>query len=213
MGKTNAGKYPIFLNLEGKTCLVVGGGRVARRKTAALLEAGARVKVVAPDISESLTELAENGQVELAKRPFAAGDMDGAVLVIAATDDGELNQSLRAEAMKQGALINVVDEPELCDFFVPAVVNRGSLQIAVSTGGVSPGLARALRRRLEGEFGPEYADYLNVIGDFRRRVRDFVADPEARKRAYERLFESDVLDRIRNGERIDIESLVGEYVS
>jgi precorrin-2 dehydrogenase/sirohydrochlorin ferrochelatase len=108
-------------------------------------------------------------------------------------------------------LVNVVDRPELCDFFVPAAISRGRLQIAVSTGGVSPALARRLREQLEETFGPEYGDYLELVGDFRRRVRKSVADTRTRDLAYSRLFDSDTLDRIRRGERVDVEKLVAEY--
>jgi precorrin-2 dehydrogenase/sirohydrochlorin ferrochelatase len=205
-------KYPIFLDLAGKECLVVGAGSVAERKMETLVDAGASVKVVAPEATAGIGEAAKAGRIRWEKRVFEPADLDGAVLAIAATEKEDVNVRVRDAAVRRGVLVNVVDRPELCDFFVPAVVSRGQLQVAVSTGGASPALARRLREQLEEMFGPEYGEYLELVGDFRRRVRRRVGDARSRELAYDRLFDSNALDRIRRGENIDVESLVTEYV-
>lgn len=203
--------YPVFLKLDGKRCVVVGAGAVAERKVASLLKAGARVKVVGSGATDGIKELGHVGRIEWLDRDFEPNDLDGAFLVIAATDDVAVNEAAHAGAKAGGALVNVVDRPALCDFFVPAVVERGQLQVAVSTGGESPALARRLKERFETELGPEYADYLRVVGDYRRRVRSKVGDVEKRRQAYERLFASDLLEKIKQGSKVDIDELVNRF--
>jgi len=158
-----------------------------------------------------ISSLAGSGRLTWVKRDFAPEDLEGAFLVIAATDDPEANRRAGAEAGRRGALVNVVDQPGLCDFFVPAVVRRGRLQVAVSTGGASPALAHRLRRRFEAELGPEYADYVEIVSDFRARLKARVDDAGARRRAFERLFASDLLDQIKDGAKIDIDGLVSKH--
>ncbi|MDP1808972.1 MAG: bifunctional precorrin-2 dehydrogenase/sirohydrochlorin ferrochelatase [Actinomycetota bacterium] len=203
--------YPIFLDLTNRKCIVVGAGEVAERKINALLNAGADILVIGPTATAAIRQLAESGKVARSERDFIPGDLDGAFLVIAATDDRRTNELVYREAGRRGTLVNVVDAPELCNFFVPAVVERGRLKVAISTGGASPALAAKLRARFERELGPEYADYVEVIDDFRRRVIKRVADPAERKRAYERLFASDLLDQVKRGAKIDIETLVSKH--
>ena len=147
------GYIPIFLDVTGRECVVVGGGEVAARKVEALLEAGARVTVVSPRLSPPLKALVARGLVTHIAREYERGDIRGCVLVYAATDDPKLHRELAAEARALGIPINVVDVPELCTFISPAVVNRGELQIAISTGGASPAFAARLRRALEDQFG------------------------------------------------------------
>jgi precorrin-2 dehydrogenase/sirohydrochlorin ferrochelatase len=168
--------YPLYLNLSGRPVLVVGAGRVAARKVGPLLAAGARVTVVAPDVSEEFDTLSGRDALSILKRPFTAGDLDGKWLVIAATGSAQVNR--RVSELAEGAcvLCNVVDEPDLCTFQVPAVVRRGLLQLAVSTGGSSPALAAHLRRRLEAEFGPAWAELIDALGDLRRHYRDKYPD-------------------------------------
>ena len=211
MRMSEAKDYPVFLNLRDKDCLVVGGGRVAERKVGALSEAGADVTVVSPDLTPGLEGSAGSGRLCWKARDFVETDIDGITLVIAATDNNDTNERVHAAARRAGILANVVDNPQMCDFFVPAVLKRGRLVFAVSTGGASPAFAARVRDDLGEEFGPEYSDYLELIGDFRRRVRERVAEPARRDQAYERLFASDVLERLRGGERIDVENLVTEY--
>jgi precorrin-2 dehydrogenase/sirohydrochlorin ferrochelatase len=146
---------PIFLDVTGRKCLVVGAGDIAQRKVISLLEAGAEVMVVSPTVTEALSALARQGQIRHHRREYAAGDMEGAALVYAATDDAGLHKGLSEEAAARGIPINVADVPALCTFIAPAVLTRGSLKIAVSTGGASPGIAKRIVKQLERQFGPE----------------------------------------------------------
>ncbi len=211
MNMSEAKEYPIFLNLRGKNCLVVGGGRVAERKVGALCGAGANVTVVSPGLTDSLEKSAESGLLHWTARAFVKTDLNDMTLVIAATDDKNINERVYTAAQQARVLANIVDQPQMCDFFVPAVLKRGQLIFAVSTGGASPAFAAHVRDGLGKEFGPEYADYLELVGDFRRRIRERMTEPARRDQAYERLFASNVLERLRDGERIDVENLVAEY--
>ena len=152
--------FPMFLKLEGKQCLVVGAGKVGEPKIAGLLETGARIRIVAIEASPSVREWARAGLLELELRPFDASDLAGAFLAVVATNSRNLNERVYLEAQSRGVLCNVVDVPDLCDFFYPAVVRRGDLQIAVSTAGHSPSLAQTIRKQLEKQFGPGYAAWV-----------------------------------------------------
>lgn len=163
--------YPAFLNLKGLPCLVVGGGKVAERKAKSLLSCAAVVKVVSPRLTPALQELAAGGQIEYLPREFRPSDLEGVFLVIAATDSKEVNREVAREARSRNLLVNVVNDPQSGNFYVPAAVRRGPLQIAVSTSGRSPLLARRIRERLEGEFGPAYGCLAEFLGEI-RRVRD-----------------------------------------
>jgi precorrin-2 dehydrogenase/sirohydrochlorin ferrochelatase len=141
--------YPIFLKLAGRDVLVVGAGKVAWRKVQALLAAGAAVRVVALEVCDELTALAKAGAVALERRPWRADDCEGAMLVIAATGDAGVNARIHDAAVQRGALLNAVDDPERCDFYVPAVVRKGDVRVAISTQGAAPLIASRLRRHLE----------------------------------------------------------------
>ncbi len=163
--------YPAFLDLRGKRCLVVGGGSVAVRKANDLVTAGASVCVISPDADPMLRALSQERVLELIEREYRVGDLAGARLVISATDDPEVNRAVATEAQRAGAWVNVVDDPPLCDFIVPAVVRRGDLVVAVSTGGKSPAMARALRQELEALLGPEYEAALDIVHRLRAELR------------------------------------------
>ena len=162
--------FPMFLKLEGRQCLVVGAGKVGEPKIAGLLETGARIRVVALDASPTVREWARAGKIELELRAFSADDLDGAFLAIVATNSRTLNERVYDEAQRRGVLCNVVDVPDLCDFFYPAVVRRGDLQIAVSTAGQSPSLAQNIRKQLEKQFGPGYAAWVAELGETRKLI-------------------------------------------
>lgn len=162
--------FPMFLKLQGKRCLVVGAGKVGEPKIASLLESGARVRVVALAATATVREWAREGRVELSLRAFSPQDLDGAFLAVVATSSRALNDRIYEEAERRGVLCNVVDVPDLCDFFYPAVVRRGDLQIAVSTAGQSPSLAQKIRQQLEQQFGPGYADWVAELGETRRLI-------------------------------------------
>ena len=162
--------FPMFLKLEGKQCLVVGAGKVGEPKVSGLLDTGARIRVVAPDASPAVREWARDGRIELELRAFSPDDLDGAFLTVVATSSRSLNERIYHEAQRRGVLCNVVDVPDLCDFFYPAVVRRGDLQIAVSTAGQSPSLAQQIRRQLEKQFGLGYADWVAELGETRKLI-------------------------------------------
>jgi siroheme synthase-like protein len=163
--------YPIFLNLKGRKCVVVGGGSVAERKTAMLLEHQASVTVISPSLSKGLQHLAKQGAIQTIIRNYQAGDLEEAFLVIAATDDLHINTDIADQRVKQGTLLNVVDNPEISDFIVPALVRRGDITIAISTAGRSPALARKIRAELEKSFGPEYAALVTLIDEVRSELK------------------------------------------
>ena len=182
-----AGYYAAFLDLRGRRCLVVGGGAVAERKVHGLLEAGARVRVVSPTLTKGLAALATAGLVEHRVRRFRRHDVRGCALVVAATGRAPVDDAAASAARRARALVNVVDRPASCDFILPSVLRRGDLQIAVSTGGRSPALAREIRRRLEQEIGEDYAALVARVGAARTRLRARRLSPAARMRAADRL--------------------------
>ena len=206
------GYIPIFLDVTGRECVVVGGGEVAARKVEALLEAGARVTVVSPSLSPALKALVARRLVTHIAREYQRGDIRGCLLVYAATDDPKLHRELAAEARALGIPINVVDVPELCTFISPAVVKRGELQIAISTGGASPAFAARLRRALEDQFGAEYALTLEVLRAARRRLHAEEIDPADRMRRLKELADSALPDAIAAGDDAAIERILVSYL-
>jgi precorrin-2 dehydrogenase/sirohydrochlorin ferrochelatase len=173
--------FPMFLKLEGKRCLVVGAGKVGEPKIVSLIEAGARLHVVALEASEGVREFAKEGKIALELRAFETNDLDDIFLAVVATSSRDLNESIYAEAQRRGILCNVVDVPDLCDFYYPAVVRRGDLQIAISTSGQSPSLAQKLREQLERQFGPGYAEWVAELGATRKLVLASNLDAERKR--------------------------------
>ncbi len=193
--------YSISIDLTDRRCVVVGGGAIAERKVETLLEFRAAVRVVAPELTERLSVLADQGTVEHAARVYEHGVLDGAFLVIAATDRRETNKSVSAEAQRRGILVNVVDDPALCTFFVPAIVRRADLVISVSTSGNSPAMARRVREKLESLFGPEYGELAELMGSMRDEVKARYPDQADRSRAFVRILDSDVMELLARGKR------------
>jgi precorrin-2 dehydrogenase / sirohydrochlorin ferrochelatase len=165
-------RYPVMLALEGRACLVVGGGAVAARKIRGLLDAGARVTVVSPSLSPAARDLAREGRLRWWPRDYAAGDVSGFALVMVTTDDRAANARVVAEARARSVWVNCADDPEQCDFALPSVLRRGLLTVAVSTGGASPTVARLVREELEAILPPEYAALTRAVADVRRALRD-----------------------------------------
>ena len=163
--------YPIALVLDGKPCLVVGGGEIADGKLDALLLAGAVVTVVSPDVRPRIAALAAEGQIALHQRPYRTSDLEGIYLAIAATDDRPLNARVVSEAREAGILTQAVDDIPYCDFFAVAIVRRGDLQLGISTNGRSPAFARWMRERLDSELPAEYGDLLAVLSDVRDTIK------------------------------------------
>jgi len=162
--------FPMFVKLEGKQVLVVGAGNVGEPKIAGLLETGAKIRVVALQASPSVREWAHVGRIQLELRPFHPDDLNGAFLAVVATSSRSLNERIYAEAQQRGILCNVVDVPDLCDFYYPSVVRRGDLQIAISTAGKSPSLAQKIRQQLEKQFGPGYGAWVSELGETRQLI-------------------------------------------
>ena len=174
--------FPMFVKLAGRRCVVVGGGTIAESKVESLLASGARVTVVAPELTAGLGSQQRLGQFQWYARRFEACDLVGAFLVIAATSDDAVNEQVYREAERRGILCNAVDQPARCHFYFPSVVQRGDLQIAISTAGQSPSLAQRLRKELEAQFSPEYGEWVQWLGEVRGRLMARAVSFEARKR-------------------------------
>lgn len=172
--------FPMFQKLAGKQCLVVGAGKVGEPKIGGLIDTGASIHVVAIEAGSQVREWADAGKIALDLRAFSPADLDGKFLAIVATASSSLNELIYREAQRRGVLCNVVDVPQFCDFFYPAVVRRGDLQIAISTAGQSPSLAQRIRQQLERRFGEEYADWVEQLGATRRLVLASALDKETK---------------------------------
>lgn len=173
--------FPMFVKLEGRNVLVVGAGSVGEPKIRGLLDTGADIRVVALQAREAVREWARTGAITLEEKAFTRADLEGVFVVVVATSSREVNEQIFHEAQERGILCNVVDVPEQCDFFYPAVVRRGDLQIAISTSGQSPSLAQKLRQQLERQVGPGYASWVRELGETRRRVLASDLEPERKK--------------------------------
>ncbi|MCX7792959.1 MAG: bifunctional precorrin-2 dehydrogenase/sirohydrochlorin ferrochelatase [Thermodesulfovibrionales bacterium] len=184
--------YPVFINLKGKECVVIGGGKVAQRKINSLLKAGASVTVISPEVTEGIEKLVRSGKIKLIKRPYKKGDLKKAFLVIAASSSKEVHESI---ARNFRGLLNVVDEPELCNFIVPSVIRRGPLIIAISTSGASPAMAKAIRKEMEKLYTKEFGRYLQLLKKNRKKLLDL---PLAkRKRIISRFSSRHILKALR----------------
>lgn len=192
--------YPLFLDLVGRDCLVVGAGAVAARKARTLLECGARVTVVGESPAAAFRALERRG-VHVERRRFRARDVGRQALVIAATDDRAVNAAVAAAARRRGLPVNAVDDPENCTFIVPAVVRKGDLTVAVSTAGKSPAAARLVKERIGEVLGNEYAALVRLLGANRGRMKGAVAGQPARARAWKRIIDGGVLESLRNGDQ------------
>ena len=188
-------QYPVNLVLDGRCCLVVGGGKVALRKVEGLLACGGRVTVVAPRVNSELRALSD---VTIEERPWRSDDLEGMWLVIAATDDPAVNRAVYDAGQRAGVWVNGADDPANCSFTLPSVVRRGDLQVTVSTGGRSPALATWLRRRLEGEIGPEYEVLLDLLATERDGLKAAGVSTEGLD--WRSALDSDMLDLIRTGD-------------
>ncbi|MHB1414715.1 MAG: precorrin-2 dehydrogenase/sirohydrochlorin ferrochelatase family protein [Chloroflexota bacterium] len=205
--------YPVLLDLRGKLAVVIGGGEVAERKIASLLRSAAHVKVIAPVVSAGIDRLSSAGSLSISRRRYARGDLEGAFLAIAATDDEEINREVWEEAYDRGVLVNVVDAPQQCNFTLPATVRRGPLLLTVSTGGASPALSRAVRERLEKEFGPEYGTFATWLGEAREQVKSRYPSRREREQIWHRIVESDVLDMLRRGDAVGARARFDDIVA
>jgi precorrin-2 dehydrogenase/sirohydrochlorin ferrochelatase len=188
--------YPLLLDLKNRAVLVVGGGLVAERKVESLVEAGASVTVVAPEVTPALSGLSGSKSIRILKRKFEENDLEGALLVITATDDPRVQEQVAEEARKRNILVNTVDQPRLCDFIVPAVVRRGDILLTISTSGKSPALAAALRGKAEKVITEDAARAARLLGEIRSEVHARFADAGRRKKIFEQIVDSGILDWI-----------------
>jgi precorrin-2 dehydrogenase/sirohydrochlorin ferrochelatase len=206
--------YPLFVDLRNKKVVVVGGGGVAERKVQGLLSAGAHVKLVSPEATETLMEMASDGLIDYVAKAFVPEDLDKAWLVIAATDDSGVQELVYKEALSQRIFCNIVDLPEFCSFIVPSIVRRGDLCLSISTGGRCPALAQRLRKEIEQSLGFFYGDYVSLLGELRQLVIKSYEDPVTRKELCHSLTAPEVMDWVRDGEWDRVEkwavSLCGE---
>jgi len=187
-----------LIGLQPQQAVVIGGGSVAGRKVEGLLAADFQVKVISPKLTSKLQSLASSGAITFIQRSYQYGDLDGAFLVIAATNDPAVNQAVWAEAVQCGCLINTVDDPQHSNFILPAVLQRGEMSIAISTGGGSPALARRLRERLENSIGPEYGTLTEILAELRPELIATFPAGEARLQAALRIVDSNILHVIQN---------------
>ena len=190
--------FPMFMKLEGRSCLVVGAGAIGEPKIGSLLTSGASLCVIAPQVSPAVAEWARAGVIVWEAREFKVTDLDGVFLVIAATSSREVNGAIFHEARQRNILCNVVDDPEYCDFYYPAVVRRGDLQLAISTNGHSPALAQRIRRELEIQFGPEYGEWLEELGKIRQQLFASGMNLDERRRLLHELASREAFERMQS---------------
>jgi len=200
-GRRSKHYYPLMLDVADKHCVIIGGGAVAQRKAESLIHAGAKVILISPSYTAQVEQWARSGAVSLVRETYREGmpQLRQAVLVFAATDQAEINAAVRLEAEALGKLVTVADDSARSGFIVPAVVRRGKLVIAVSTGGSSPAVAGKLRDRLERMFGDEYEVYLDLLQELRTRVKELVGSTAERQELFKLMLDWELLTWIRSG--------------
>lgn len=195
--KSNRSYYPIYLNLKGKKCIIVGGGRVAERKCRSLIKNGADVTVISPNITKRLEDYKRKGKIRHLPRLYRRGDIGSAFLAIAATDSQEINEKIYTEATDKNILLNVVDNPDFCNFIVPSVFERRDLKIAISTSGISPAIAKRIRKELEALYNREFSKYLNFLKRLRGLIKDKVKKREEREAIFNYLSSPAIFSALR----------------
>jgi precorrin-2 dehydrogenase/sirohydrochlorin ferrochelatase len=205
--------YPVFLDIRDKKCVIVGGGEVAARKAERLLDCGAKVFVISPKLSPALAALKEKNIISHIAAQYSGNLINGATLVIGATDDEKTNAAISLDARRQGIPVNIVDDPQKCDFILPSLVQRGDLAITIGTGGKSPALARHLREELEAKYGKEYETLLNILGNLRVKM---VKNEGIGKDWFDSLLAEGILDSIKekNKDKVKktVQKITGEEV-
>ncbi len=193
--------YPIFLDIEGRNVVIIGGGNVCARKAETMMNYGARVTVVSPEFTGEIEKWAEEGCLALKRKKYDASDLDDANIVIASTDDERVNTQIATDCRRRRIPVNVVDVTPLCEFIVPAIIEKGSIQIAVSTGGKSPALARTLKEDLQLSIGPEYDEVNRLLGSLRDAAKKKLPTDVDRKRFFDGIIAKGILDMLRKGRR------------
>ncbi|MCF6158403.1 MAG: bifunctional precorrin-2 dehydrogenase/sirohydrochlorin ferrochelatase [wastewater metagenome] len=202
--------YPIFVDIQDKKCVVVGGGNVAWRKVCSLKEAGAKVTVVSP---EFCPELETEQGVERIRQRYKKEFLEDALIVIASTDDEEVNKAIYYDAVERGQLVNVVDKPEFCSFIVPSSVIRGDLCISISTSGASPALARTIRESLEEQFGNEYSEFTKFLSETRRKILSEIKEESVRRDILQQIAGPDMLEVLKKEGVNEVKKQIGGIIS
>jgi precorrin-2 dehydrogenase / sirohydrochlorin ferrochelatase len=195
--------YPIYIDIENRDVVIIGGGNVCARKAETMMKYGARVTIVSPEFTGEIEQWAREGCLALKRKTYDHSDLDGANIVIASTDDTSVNEQIAADCRARRIPVNVVDVTPLCEFIVPAIVERGSIQIAVSTGGKSPAVARTLKEDLQRMIGPEYAEMNDVLGTLRDGAKAVLPTDVDRKRFFDGIIAAGVLELLRSGRRAE----------
>jgi len=200
--------YPVYIEMRGQPCVVIGGGKIAEGKVDGLLAAQANVTVVSPDLTAHLDDLVEQEQIIYTERTYQPGDLTGAFMVICATDQAEINQQVWQEATANRQLVNVVDDTPRCNFIAPSILRKGDLTIAISTSGKAPALAVRLKERLQREIGPEYERFLELAGELREPLARHIPDFETRKALLYQLVDSEILDVLASGDEASAREII-----
>jgi siroheme synthase-like protein len=193
--------YPIYIDIEDRAVLIVGGGAVCARKAETMMRYGARVTIVSPDITEEIAAWEQAGVLAVCLKKYVESDLEGASIVIASTDDPCVNARVARDCRRRRIPVNVVDVTHLCEFIVPAIIEKGSIQIAISTGGKSPALARTLKEDLQRTIGPEYAEVNDLLGTLRKSAKKVLPTDIDRKRFFDGIIAAGLLDLLREGRR------------
>jgi len=202
--------YPIFLDVEGRNAVIIGGGNVCARKAETMMQHGANVIVVSPEFTDEIEQWARDGRVTLRRKRYDESDLDGANIVIASTDEQSVNEQIAADSRRRRIPVNVVDVTPLCEFIVPAIVESGSIRIAVSTGGKSPAVARTLKEDLQRMIGTEYAEANDVLGSLRDSAKRVLPTDTDRKRFFDGIIAKDILGLLRAGKRREAYQIIAD---
>jgi len=193
--------YPIYIDIEDRQVLIVGGGTVCARKAETMMRYGARVTVVSPEVTDEIKAWERDGALTVRRKMYEESDLDGASMVIASTDDESVNTRVAHDCRQRRVPVNVVDVTHLCEFIVPAIIEKGSIQIAVSTGGKSPAVGRTLKEDLQRMIGPEYAELNDLLGTLRKSAKSVLPTDVDRKRFFDGIIAAGVLEMLREGRR------------
>ena len=204
--------YPVYIELRGQPCVVIGGGKIAEGKVEGLLAARANVTVISPDLTVHLRELVEEKKITYLARAYQPGDLTGAFMVICATDQAEINHQVWQEASANRQLVNVVDDTPRCNFIAPSILRKGDLTIAISTSGKAPALAVRLKERLQRELGPEYERFLELAGELREPLARHIPDFETRKALWYELVDSEILAVLARGDEPAARAMISRVV-
>jgi precorrin-2 dehydrogenase / sirohydrochlorin ferrochelatase len=201
--------YPLFLDISGKLCVVLGGGKIAERKVSTLIKFRAKVRLISPKITKSLSKHAESGKIEFVEREYREGDLKGAALAFAATDQKEVNLKIKKEADARALPINVVNDPTSCEFLVPSIVQKGPITIAISTSGSLPLLSKKLRQEIDDYLTEDYIKYADMIGKFRKTLKETVKDGKRRKEIMAEIEKTDLHEILR----MDLSQINNKFLS